>query len=343
MTLPATMKALVQRHDGYANTSTGLELADAADWLEAAEIPVPKPGPGQALIRVALSCINPSDIHFVKGEYGQPRRKGMPAGFEACGEVVAAGEGGEGLVGKRVSFVATASGAWAEYALTDAAQCIPLIPGVRDEDGASMIVNPLTALAMFDIPREMGCAFVATAAGSQLGKLMAGLAKDHDVPMIAVVRRQAVADQLKEMGAQVALATEAADFQARFAEACKALKPRVLLDAVGDQITADMFFAMPNRTRWISYGKISTQPPALTQMGQFIFTGKTIEGFWLSKWLVEADAPRRAAVVGEAMERFASGKWAIDEAARLGLDDAVAGLAPAWGKGGGKVFIAPNG
>ena len=220
MTLPATMKALVQRHDGYAATSTGLALENAADWLELGEIPVPTPGPGQALIRVALSPVNPSDVHFLKGEYGQPRRKGAPAGFEACGEVVAAGEGAEAMVGTRVGFVATGSGAWAEYALTDAAMCIPLIPGVRDEDGSALIVNPLTALAMFDIPRSAGCAFVATAAGSQLGKLMAGLSKDHDTPMIGVVRRQAAAEELKGMGAAVALATESATFQADFAAAC---------------------------------------------------------------------------------------------------------------------------
>ncbi|MGG7564638.1 alcohol dehydrogenase catalytic domain-containing protein [Rhodovulum sp. DZ06] len=342
MTLPATMKALIQRHDGYADTSTGLELADAGEWMELGEVPVPTPGPGQALVRVALSPVNPSDVHFLKGEYGQPRRKGSPAGFEACGEVVAAGEGAEGLVGKRVAFVATASGTWAEYALTDGAMCIPLIDGVRDEDGSALIVNPLTALAMFDIPRQQGCAFVATAAGSQLGKLLAGLSKDHDVPMIAVVRRQAVADQVAALGARVALATEDPEFQAKFAAACKELKPRVLLDAVGDQVTADMFFAMPNHTQWISYGKIATEPPALTQMGQFIFTGKTIGGFWLSKWLKEAPADRRMAVVGEALQRFASGAWGIDEAARLSLDEAVGGFAEAWGKGGGKVFIAPG-
>jgi hypothetical protein len=47
------------------------------------------------------------------------------------------------------------------------------------------------------------------------------------------------------------------------------------------------------------------------------------------------------AVVGEAQERFASGAWAIDEAARLSMPDALGGLATALAAGGGKVFIAP--
>jgi NADPH:quinone reductase-like Zn-dependent oxidoreductase len=342
MTLPDTMTALVQRESGYAGTSTGLSLPDAGRWLERARIPVPQPGPGQALIRVALSPVNPSDVHFLKGEYGQPRVKGAPAGFEAAGTVVAAGAGAEALVGKRVAFVATRSGTWAEYSLTDAATCIPLRDDVRDEDGAALIVNPLTAMAMFDIARRAKAdAFIATAAGSQLGKLLAGLAKDHGLPMIAVVRRAAAMDDLLALGATAALATEDPAFATKMAAAFKALKPRVLLDAVGDQISADMFAAMPSNAAWITYGKISTEAPKLTEMGQFIFMNKRIEGFWLTKWMTSETPETRMAVVVEAQARFASGAWKIDEAARLSLDDAVAGLPDALAAGGGKVFIAP--
>ena len=342
MTLPATMSALVQREEGYAGTSTGLTLDDLGKWAELATIPTPKPGPGQVVIKVALSPVNPSDVHFLKGEYGQPRVKGAPAGFEACGTVAAAGAGAEALIGKRVSFVATASGAWAEYAMTDGARCIPLRDDVRDEDGAALIVNPLTALAMFDIVRRAKAeSFIATAAGSQLGKLLAGLAKDHDLPMIGVVRRKDAAEDLLTYGAKVALATEDPEFQSKMQAAFKELKPRVMLDAVGDQITADMFNAMPSRARWINYGKIATEAPRLTEMGQLIFMSKQIEGFWLSKWMVEEAPETRMAVIGEAQDRFASGAWKIDEGARLSLSEAISGLAPALKTGGGKVFIAP--
>ncbi|MFC3119164.1 alcohol dehydrogenase catalytic domain-containing protein [Jhaorihella thermophila] len=58
-------------------------------------MPVPQPGPGQVLVKMRMSSVNPSDQHFIKGEYGQPRIKGAPAGFEGCGDVVAAGDGAE--------------------------------------------------------------------------------------------------------------------------------------------------------------------------------------------------------------------------------------------------------
>jgi NADPH:quinone reductase-like Zn-dependent oxidoreductase len=90
------------------------------------------------LIKVALASINPSDVMFVKGMYGQPRKKGRPAGFEGVGEVVAAGDDAyaKSLIGKRVALATGTSnwGSWAEYCIADASVCIPLMDGVKDVD-----------------------------------------------------------------------------------------------------------------------------------------------------------------------------------------------------------------
>jgi NADPH:quinone reductase-like Zn-dependent oxidoreductase len=347
MTTPEKMTAIVQLGDGYSGTATGPSLKDAAPFVALREIDVPKPSEGQALIKVRMASVNPSDIHFIKGEYGQSRVKGAPAGFEAVGDVVA-GEGGHAssLVGQRVAFYATASGSWAEYALTDASACIPLRPDLRDEDGAAQIVNPLTAMAMFDLAREdaerSGAeGFVFTAAASQLGKLIVGLGRDHGLPAIATVRRESQVALLKEHGAAEALDVTDAGFKDAFAAAAKTLKPRVLLDAVGDQLSADMFFAMPRGARWVSYGKLSSEPPKLTEMGQFIFMDKRIEGFWLTKWMRATSQERQIKVVQEVQERFATGAWRTDVSATLKLSEAVAKLPEALAVPDGKVMLVP--
>jgi NADPH:quinone reductase-like Zn-dependent oxidoreductase len=337
------MRALVQLEDGYSGKSEGPAISDASMYLEEVQIPVPTPAKGQVLIKLRVASVNPSDLHFIKGEYGQPRRKGVPAGFEGCGDVVAAGEGAEAFVGKRVAFAVSlgGSGAWAEYALTDAIACIPLRPDVSDIDGSAQIVNPLTAMAMVDIAAKDGDAFVISAATSQLGKLMISLAKDMNLKVIALVRREEAVEPLKELGATEVLVTTAPDFANQFAAASRALKPRVFLDAVSDQICETVFTLMPNKARWVSYGKLGTEAPRLTQMGQLIFMGKRIEGFWLTNWMRSTPPKDQARVVGEVQARFADGRWNTDVAATLPLAEVVSSLAAATKKTDGKVVITP--
>lgn len=342
--LASTMTALVQTGNGYSGKSEGPAITDAADYLETATIPVPSPGKGQVLIRLRAASVNPSDLHFIKGEYGQPRIKGTPAGFEGCGDVVAAGEGAEWLLNQRVSFVAGgqgASGAWAEYSTTDASMCIPLRPDISDEDGSAQIVNPLTAMAMIDIADKAGDAVVISAATSQLGKLMISLAKDCGLKSIALVRRAEAAGPLKDLGADEVLVTTDDDIVAQFTALSKALKPIVFLDAVSDQLSERIFVSMPNGARWVSYGKLVPELPKLTQMGQMIFMSKQIEGFWLTRWMMTTPREDQAAVVGEVQARFADGRWKTDVSVRLPLAEAVSGLADALKKTDGKVIITP--
>ena len=175
-----TMRALLLKNDGYSRTPSGSVLEAMDPYVEYGTIDVPSPGPSQVLVKVSLASVNPSDVMFLKGLYGQPRKQGQPAGFEGVGEVVATGDSdlAKGLAGKRIAFATGLSnwGAWAEYAVAEAAACIPLIDTVGDEDGAAMIVNPLTALAMFGIVKDEGQkSFILTAGASQLCKLIAGV------------------------------------------------------------------------------------------------------------------------------------------------------------------------
>src|SRR5215469_18454326 len=100
--------------------------------ISIAEIPVPRPGPGEVLVKVFASPINPSDLMFIRGLYGF--RKPLPAipGFEGSGTVVEAGSGmmARFLKGRRVACAAgdpnVVGGLWAEYLVTSAQLCVPL-------------------------------------------------------------------------------------------------------------------------------------------------------------------------------------------------------------------------
>lgn len=346
MALPATMRALLLKNDGYARSHSGTVLEAMTPYVEAGEIGVPEPGPRQVLVKVKLASINPSDVMFVKGLYGQPRKQGQPAGFEGVGEVVSAGDdpAAKALAGQRVAFATGLSnwGSWAEYAVAEAGACIPLIPALRDEDGAAMIVNPLTALAMFGIVKDAGeKAFIVTAGASQLCKLIIAVAREEGYRPIAIVRRDDQIELLKQHGAAHVLNATEAGFARQMAAVCKEENPCILLDAVSGPVASTVFHAMGKGARWVVYGRLDASDTVIREPGQFIFMDKKIEGFWLTQWMRNAGTERRMAAVTEAQNRFADGRWKTDVTAVVPLDDAMERVAGELAKPNGKVFIAP--
>jgi NADPH2:quinone reductase len=133
-------------------------------------IPVPRPARGEVLIRTAAAPINPSALRFLSGSGGSTSP--MVPGLEGSGTVVESGGGllPRLLVGRRVAFASARGGTWAEYAVAAAMSCIPLRQHVSLEQGASLIVNPLTAVAFFEmVERGHHHAIINNAAASALG------------------------------------------------------------------------------------------------------------------------------------------------------------------------------
>lgn len=88
-TIPTTMRAAV--------------VTGFGDALEIREVPVPTPGPGQALVRVETSGVCHTDLHAAHGDW--PVKPALPIipGHEGYGEVVALGEGVTSLrIGEKV-------------------------------------------------------------------------------------------------------------------------------------------------------------------------------------------------------------------------------------------------
>lgn len=339
---PAKMQAVLLREDGYAaDAIPASQVRDVSRFLEHAEVDVPVPGPGQVLIKVIGSMVNPSDLSFIQGGYGQPRVQNTPAGFEGIGVIV----DGKGFFarlnkGKRVAFVVGmgGSGAWAEYAVADAATVIPLRKDLRDEDGAALIVNPLTAAAMVEMVPKGG-AFIASGAASQLGKLMAGLTDETGKRMIALVRRDEPITALKTLGARHVLNENSETFATDLKATIKAEKPTVFLDCIAGSISARVFSAMGNDSRWVVYGKMTTEPPEILEPGTLIFMRKKIEGFWLMTWLRKTGLLGKMAAVKQVQARFVDGRWKTDISAKIPLDQLVADLPAALDRPDGKVMI----
>ena len=206
-----------------------------------------------------------------------------------------------------------------------------------------MIVNPLTALAMFGlVKKEASKSFILSAAASQLCKLMIAAAKAEGYEPIAIVRRDSQIEPLKTLGATYVLNSESEGFMGEFAALMRAEKPRVFLYAVANQTSATMFDKIPNRGRWVIYGKLDEELPTIQQPGQMIFQSKRIEGFWLTQWMRRTSLLGKLSVIRSAQTRFASGDWKTDVTAIAPLEEAIARVPEELAVPNGKVFISPN-
>lgn len=342
--MASEMRGLLLRQGGRSDTDgfVGNQLDRPGDFLELGRVPRPVPGPGQILVRMRRASINPSDIAFVQGFYGQERVAGRPAGFEGTGRVVEAGPGllGRLMKGREVSFYVTpdGSGTWAEYAVTQAGLALPVKNGVAERDAAALIVNPVTAAAMLDMVRP-GAAFVFSAAASQLGKLMAGLARDQGKKMIALVRRAEPVEALRQLGAAHVLNESAPGFADDLRAVLNAEKPVIFLDAVAGASSAEVHHAMGDNARWVIYGKLDTTPAEIRDPGEMIFRNKSVEGFWTTAWGGKTSYLRKLRVFNAVQNRFRDGKWATDVAAELPLEHAIERLPQALAQPDGKVQI----
>ncbi|HEX9035459.1 MAG TPA: zinc-binding dehydrogenase [Ktedonobacterales bacterium] len=276
--IPKTMRALVLH---------AYDL-NAYDSLTVEERPTPKPGPGEALIRMSASPINPSDLATLQGVYGKPKPLPIVPGIEGSGTVVATGTGflARRLLGKRVACAAGAGdGTWAEYVVAPALQCAPLPDSINDEQGAMRIVNPYTAWAHVGIARQTArSVMVQTAAASALGQMVNKLAKLRGVKVINVVRRESQADALRKLGAEHIFVSDSPSFDAQLRDLCRQLGAQLAFDSVGGEMTGRLLAALPARGRVIHFGSLA-ETLTTFHPSSMIFDERRIEGFYLSHWI----------------------------------------------------------
>jgi len=269
-----------------------IQLDEPNGELVARQIPVPHPGPGEVLVRMAAAPINPSDISSLKGlSYGREYTFPFTPGIEGSGRVVEAGEGlmPRILKGRRVACSAPTArdGTWAEYMLTRATLCAPLNKKVSMEQGAMLIVNPMSALSMFEVlERGQHPAMVSTAAASALGGMLLRLGKRYRVPIIHIVRRPEQVDLVCARGGEVVLNSSEADFVEQLRAAARQYHATLFLDAVGGDMTQKLAEAAPYGSTILMYARLSDKYSAIDSRTALIKKLR-FAGWFLPNWMRE--------------------------------------------------------
>ena len=271
-------------------TITFDQTGKPAEVLTATERPPQPPVAGQVRVEMLAAPINPSDLMFIRGEYGRQPHLPQSPGFEGVGVVREAGGGllGRFLTGKRVAAFPANGGTWAASVTLPAKRVAPVPSALSDQQAATFLVNPATAWVMtrevLKVPQ--GEWLLQTAGGSALARMITKLGQREGFRVLSVVRRAEQVRQIQDLGGEAVLfdaAKDAPEVLARMVEAkCGAV--RHAIDPVGGSLTEAVLDALADDARLLLYGSLSPDPVRVSPR-KLLISGKSIEGFWLGPWM----------------------------------------------------------
>jgi NADPH2:quinone reductase len=270
------------------------ETGEPKNVLKLAEVPTPPLAPGEALVRVVLSPIHPSDLHMVRGRYGyQPELPASP-GIEGVGIVEAVGPGVQDpTVGTRVVFVDTWQ-TWREQVVCPVDRLVRVPDGLDDPVAATSYINPLTAWALTRSSHNLkeGDWLLQTAAASTVGKLVLQLAQQYRFKTINVIRRREQETIIRNLGGNEVVCTDHEDLGARLQELTAGKGVEKAIDCVAGELGAEIARNLAPAGTMLMYGALSshrqTDPTKFTMplfAPRLIYSAATVRGWWLPRWV----------------------------------------------------------
>jgi NADPH2:quinone reductase len=221
------------------------------------DAPVPRPGPGELLIRVAAAGVNFVDVSQSRGVFAGGPRPPYVAGIEGAGEVVAVGEGVTGPEpGAHVIGAGIGGGAFAEYMVLPAAAAVPVPEGWADEQALGLVVSWPTALAALKPLGGIapGQTVLIHAAAGGTGQAAVAMAKHYGATVIAAAS-PGKHDVVRALGADHVVDSRSDGLAAEVLRLTGGAGADLVLESVGGATLAESLAAAKRVTgRVVVYG-----------------------------------------------------------------------------------------
>ena len=248
--------------------------------------------------------------------------------------------------GERVSVVNGQGGNWAEYTVVPARDLIPVAADVPDEQAASFVINPASAILMLRhvlaVPR--GEWLLQSAAGSQIGRMMIRLARRAGIKTINVVRRRESVADLKDLGADAVIVSSDGPIDEQVRGIAGPDGVRYAVDAVAGETGTQMFKALHEEGRMLAYGSLTGEPIRVGEDPRHILAGRrVIEVFWLGYWLPRLEKEARQQLTDAIAGLIRDGILETSPGRRYALEEIEAAVTQAESVGKqGKVLLTPG-
>ena len=308
--------------------------------LKLVDAPVPKPGPGEALVKIAASGVNFIDVYFRIGLY-----KADPPftpGNEASGTVEAVGpDVTEVAPGDRVAY-AMHRGSYAEYTVVPARQLVKLPEGVDFNTAAAAMLQGMTAhyLSHSTWPLKSGDKCLIHAAAGGTGRLLVQMAKMRGATVYGTAGTDEKAALAKEAGADEMIVYTKQDFVAEVKRFTGGQGVDVIYDSVGQSTFLKGLDVIRPRGLMSLFGQSSGavepfNPSILNQKGSLFLTRPSLATHCLTR----EELLWRA---GDVLNWIASGKLKLRIDRTYALGDAAQAHRDLEGrKTAGKLLLIP--
>jgi putative PIG3 family NAD(P)H quinone oxidoreductase len=281
-------------------------VADGSGGLELVQRPMPVPGPGEVLVKVAAAGINRPDVLQRKGMYPPPPGAPDILGLEIAGTVVA---GDPDFIGRKVCAL-VAGGGYADYCVAPAGTCLAVPEVMRMSEAAAM---PETLFTVWVNLFERGYAAdgdwaLVHGGTSGIGTMAIALAKLFGLHIIVTCGSDDKCAAARTLGADLAINYREQDFVAEVHRATGKRGVDVVMDMVGGDYVARNLACLAEEGRHVS---IAVQRGASAEVPIFdimrrrlILTGSTLR-------------PRDLAFKTMVAEEIARTVWPYAEGGRL--------------------------
>ena len=209
-----------------------IERTGPPEVIRVAELPTPKAGRGEVVVRVKAAAVNPIDTYVRAGTVAMPLPTPFIVGCDLAGEVVDVGPGVDGLaVGDRVwgsnQGVLGRQGSFAELAAVEAKWLYKTPAGVSDRDAAAGALVGITAhLGLVTHARLTAGETIFVNGGSGgVGSMVVQIAKRLGARVIATASHDAAAARLAGYGADAVVDRRRCRDREAFAAAVRAAAP----------------------------------------------------------------------------------------------------------------------